>query len=139
MTIQKGADISHKTLLTLAIQTALPRAVPFASSPSMNSKLVVSGANQKPTEISPSSKKPRTPSLLDAIPVRPMKISPDSAEAEEEVDYGALIERELIIPGLRQSVFSQDVTDLERELSLDLDSRDQSKRFPKDSKGALEQ
>ena len=139
MTIQKGADISHKTLLTLAIQTALPRAVPFASSPSMNSKLVVSGANQKPTEISPPSKKPRTPSLLDAIPVRPMKISPDSAEAEEEVDYGALIERELIIPGLRQSVFSQDVTDLERELSLDLDSRDQSKRFPKDSKGALEQ
>ena len=68
-----------------------------------------------------------------------MKISPDSAEVEEEVDYGALIERELIIPGLRQSVFSQDVTDLERELSLDLDSRDQSKRFPKDSKGALEQ
>ncbi len=58
------------------------------------------------------------PSLIDAIPEVVLK-SPETDEAAigEDIDYGALIERELIVGALRMSVYKDALRDIEKELS----------------------
>ena len=80
----------------------------------------------------PEAARPRSLPLIEAIPATPMKIKNESGDGvKEEIDYGELIERELIIPGLKRSIFDEDLKGLEKEFGLDVDPRDPRARPPK--------
>ena len=57
------------------------------------------------------------PTLIDSIPEVVFKNQPE----EQEADFGDLIERELIIPSIRNSVFRENVKDLNSEVATQLE------------------
>ena len=73
---------------------------------------------------------------MEALPEAPIRIMDQNGDrAKDEIDYGDLIERELIIPGLKRSIFDQDVKALEKEFGLDIDPRDPRMRPPRPPQG----
>jgi subtilisin family serine protease len=74
-----------------------------------------------------TEQKPRTASLFEAIPDMPLRSSDEADGEGNDIDYGELIERELILPGREGSVYKEDLdepprTDFEllREIMDDL-------------------
>ncbi len=57
-----------------------------------------------PTEVR-TEQRPKAASLIESIPDMPVKLSTEVDVGLEDVDYGELIERELILPGREGSVF----------------------------------
>ncbi|MCU0853046.1 MAG: hypothetical protein MUC90_07350, partial [Thermoplasmata archaeon] len=74
--------------------------------------------------------------LIEAIPEAPIRIDGQGGDrVKDEIDYGELIERELIIPGIKRSIFDEDVRALEKEFGLDVDPRDPRMRPPRSPLG----
>lgn len=96
----------------------------------VRSKPILAAAAKQTTEVVRHAEVRALPSLLDAIPSRPIKAVASDEDAQDDEDYGALIERELIIPAIRHSVFSDEVRDLTRELARYVDFEIQTKRHP---------
>jgi len=68
------------------------------------------------------SRKPtRPPTLIDSIPEMVAKSQLPRDEPEPETDYGEMIERELIIPSLRTSIFRENIKDLNSEIVQQLE------------------
>jgi len=74
-----------------------------------------------------TEQRPRTASLFEAIPDIPLRSSDEADGEGNDIDYGELIERELILPGREGSVYKEDLdepprTDFEllREIMDDL-------------------
>jgi hypothetical protein len=124
-----------------------------ASSPRVEIKSVAAVASARPAYTDPKpipatvakklSDVPRqvevraAPSLLDAIPTRPIKAVAIDEETQDVQDYGALIERELILPSLKHSVFSDEVRDLTRELARYVDMEIQAKKRPESQRSSF--
>jgi len=79
-----------------------------------------------PSEVR-TEQRPRTVSLVEAIPDMPLRPSAEADGEGNDIDYGELIERELILPGREGSVYKEDMdepprTDFEllREIMDDL-------------------
>lgn len=88
------------------------------------------------SEVTHHSERRAMPSLLDAIPARPIKVAASEGEAQNDEDYGALIERELILPSLKRSVFSDEVRDLTRDLARYVEEV-QAKRRPEGQRNSI--
>jgi len=58
------------------------------------------------------------PTLMEAIPEVVLKCPASKQEQDSEIDYGALIERELITPLLKNSVFRDSFKDFNAEIEL---------------------
>jgi hypothetical protein len=68
------------------------------------------------------SRKPaRPPTLIDSIPEMVLKSQVPRDEPEPETDYGEMIERELIIPSLKTSIFRENIKDLNPEIMKQLE------------------
>ncbi|MBU0623712.1 MAG: hypothetical protein KJ672_02590, partial [Candidatus Thermoplasmatota archaeon] len=67
----------------------------------VDSKPILAAVARKPPEVAPHPEVRAVPSLLDAIPGRPIKAVASDGETQDDEDYGALIERELLIPCLK--------------------------------------
>jgi len=61
------------------------------------------------------------PRLIDSIPEIVIKNEGQEEQEAPITDYGDLIERELLIPGLKNSVFKEDTRDLNAEIELQLE------------------
>jgi hypothetical protein len=96
----------------------------------VNSKPIPAAVVKKTPGVAWHAQARVAPSLLDAIPSMPIKAVAREEETKDDEDYGALIERELIIPGLSHSVFSDEVRDLTRELARCVDLEFQTKGRP---------
>lgn len=120
---------AHRSSPTKAEVTSSSAAV-RAVSAFVDSKPMLAAAAKTPTEAVMRAEVREAPSLLDAIPAMPIKALADDGEALDDEDYGALIERELIIPAISRSVFSDEVRDLTRELARYVDFEIQPKRRP---------
>jgi hypothetical protein len=70
--------------------------------------------------IEPAPQELRSP-LIDAIPTIVLKSPEPAAEDEPEVDFGKLIEDELIIPSMKNSVFRETIRDVNAEIEMKLD------------------
>jgi hypothetical protein len=109
---------SPKVEITSSIAVASARQAYVESKP-----IPVAVAKVTPEVARPADVRP-VPSLLDAIPARPIKAVASDGETQDDEDYGALIERELIMPSLKHSVFSDDVRDLTLDLARYVDYLD---------------
>jgi hypothetical protein len=87
-------------------------------------KAIPAAVVKKTHEVARPAEVRAVPSLLDAIPSRPIKAVASDGETQDDEDYGALIERELIIPSIKNSVFSDDVRDLTLDLARYVDYLD---------------
>jgi hypothetical protein len=92
---------------------------------------------KKPSDVPRQVEVRAAPSLLDAIPTRPIKAVVSDEEVQDDEDYGALIERELILPSLKHSVFSDEVRDLTRELARYVDMEIQAKKRPESQRNSF--
>jgi hypothetical protein len=61
------------------------------------------------------------PTLIEAIPEVVLKCPASKQDKDSEIDYGALIERELINPLLKNSVFRDSIKDFNAEIDLKLE------------------
>jgi len=64
-----------------------------------------------------AKKEQKTPSLLDSIPEILVKSQVSGKDSDLEADYGAMIERELIIPSLKKSIFKDVNVEIDRQLA----------------------
>jgi hypothetical protein len=114
---------------TIAVKAPLPVfAEPFvnsvASSPSKPQISVSRFATPRPlpvaADIEPAPQE-LSPALIDAIPTVVLKSPEPAAEDEPEMDFGKLIEDELIIPSMKNSVFRETIRDVNAEIEMKLD------------------
>ncbi|MBU0685239.1 MAG: hypothetical protein KJ653_05255, partial [Candidatus Thermoplasmatota archaeon] len=104
----------------------------------VDSKPIPAAVANKTSEVARHSEGRAMPSLLDAIPARPIKAVASDGETQDDEDYGALIERELIMPSLKHSVFSDDVRDLTLDLARYVDYLDvRTKRHSESQRNSL--
>ena len=97
----------------------------------VESKPIPVAVAKKTSEVARPAEVRAMPSLLDAIPARPIKAVASDGRPQDDEDYGALIERELIIPGIRHSIFSEEVRDLTLDLARYVDQLEaRTKRYP---------
>jgi hypothetical protein len=99
-------------------------------------KPILAAVAKKTPEVVRHAEVRAVPSLLDAIPARPIKAVASDVETQDDEDYGALIEQELIIPSLKHSVFSDEVRDLTRELARYVDFEFQTKKHPESARNS---
>jgi hypothetical protein len=64
-----------------------------------------------------AKKAQKTPSLLDSIPEILVRSQVARKDSDLETDYGAMIERELIIPSLKTSIFKDVNVEIDRQLA----------------------
>jgi subtilisin family serine protease len=102
----------------------------------VDSKPILAAVAKKTSEVARHAEVRAVPSLLDAIPARPIKAVASDVETQDDEDYGALIEQELIIPSLKHSVFSDEVRDLTRELARYVDFEFQTKKHPESARNS---
>jgi subtilisin family serine protease len=74
-----------------------------------------------PMPVAAAASQELKPALIDAIPTVVLKSPEPTEEAEPEIDYGRLIEEELIIPSMKNSVFRETIRDVNAEIEMRLD------------------
>lgn len=124
-----GSSVRDMSSIGVARPLSTPSGRPIPSAPASNGVSArVQAAEKGPQSgqiartwdaVAPSdSRRPRVPpTLIDSIP----DIRLGDRQEEREIDYGDLIERELIIPSIKYSVFRESVKDRDSGIELQLE------------------
>jgi len=114
--ISSLAQTAPALLATRTVREGRPKLSP-GSSVSVAQVNASAQCSKSSVPVFEAKKAQKTPSLLDSIPEILVKNQFARKDSDLETDYGAMIERELIIPSLKTSIFKDVNVEIDRQLA----------------------